>query len=283
MTDFIKNGNNLTVIPNGITYTLEAGKVYDLDIYKSFGEVVTKFTINGELNMPPTIYQTKKDKMLVDRVLNRFNNTEHNTTGVLLTGDKGTGKSVTAKIIASKANLPIVIINPHSNSILLENFFKSIDVPICILFDEVDKNFNTEELLTFLDGLHKTSKKLVIMTANNEKQLSEYIKNRCSRIHYYRHYNMHTDAEEYANLICEEKKLENKNDIVKFIINNIKHPSIDNISAFIDEYIITKDLNITPEEVIEFMNINVDERTEKKEVETTKNCINFNDLELQLE
>ena len=259
MANFIKNGNNIIPFPKGLEYELEPGKVYDLLIKTVWGERVTKFTLNGEMNLPPTVYQTKKDKIFVDRVLKNFNHSGKNTTGVLLTGDKGTGKSVTAKILAEKAKLPIVVINPEMEEKYLEEFFKEFDQPVCILFDEVDKSFNTNKMLTFLDGMHKTAKKLVIMTANDEDNLSGYIKNRCSRIRYYRHYNMLEDAKEYAELICKEKGVENIEEIVNFIVNNIKYPSIDNISSFIDEVIFTKEWNLSLNEILEFMNINVGE------------------------
>lgn len=265
MANFIKNGNNIIPFPKGLEYELEPGKVYDLLIKTVWGERVTKFTLNGEMNLPPTVYQTKKDKIFVDRVLKNFNSSGKNTTGVLLTGDKGTGKSVTAKILAERAKLPIVVINPEMEEKYLEEFFKEFDQPVCILFDEVDKSFNTNKMLTFLDGMHKTAKKLVIMTANDEDNLSSYIKNRCSRIRYYRHYDMLEDAKEYAELICKEKGVENIEEIVNFIVNNIKYPSIDNISSFIDEVIFTKEWNLSLNEVLEFMNINVGEGPISKE------------------
>lgn len=268
MANFIKQGNRVIPLPKGCAYDLEPGKVYDLLIKTVWGEQVTKFELNGEMNLPPTVYQTKKDKLFIDRVLKNFNSSDKNTTGVLLTGDKGTGKSVTAKILAEKAKLPIIVINPDLEEKYLEEFFKEFDTPVCILFDEVDKNFNTQKMLTFLDGMHKTAKKLVVMTANDEDSLSHFIKNRCSRIRYYRHYSMKDDAREYAELICDSKNVDNKEEVVDFIVNNIKYPSIDNISSFIDEVIFTKDWNLSLQEVLEFMNINVGEAEPEPDIDT---------------
>lgn len=268
MANFIKQGNRIFQIPKGSDYNLEPGKVYDLLIKTSWGERVVKFELNGEMNLPPTVYQTKKDKLFIDRVLKNFNSSDKNTTGVLLTGDKGTGKSVTAKILAEKAKLPIIVINSELEEKYLEEFFKEFDTPVCILFDEVDKNFNTQKMLTFLDGMHKTAKKLVVMTANDEDGLSHFIKNRCSRIRYYRHYSMKDGAREYAELICSDKNIDNKEEVVDFIVNNIKYPSIDNISSFVDEVIFTKDWNLSLQEVLEFMNINVGEAGPKPDIDT---------------
>lgn len=259
MANFIKDGNRIIQFPKGTEYELEPGKVYDLLIRTSWQGRYVDFKLNGEMNLPNTVYCTEKDKIFIKRVLRNFNESDKNTTGVLLTGDKGTGKSVTAKLLAKEANLPIIIINPELEEKYLEDFFKEIDTPVCLLFDEVDKNFSTQSMLTFLDGMHKTAKKLVIMTANNEDDLSNFIKNRCSRIRYYRRYNMQTDAREYAELICESKGIENKEEVIDFIMDNIKYPSIDNISSFIDEIIFTKDWNLSLQDVLEFMNINVGE------------------------
>lgn len=261
MTKFIKIDNRIIPTPKGSEYELENGKVYDLLIYTSWGETSNKFTINGELNTPKKIYTTKKDEIFIKRVLHNFNNDSSNTTGVLLTGEKGCGKTMAAKILAERANLPIIVINPRTELDKISDFFKQFDTPVCILFDEVDKEFNTSKLLTFLDGLQKTSKKLVIMTANNEDSISSYLKNRCSRMRYYRHYTMVEDAKEYTELICEDFDIkgEEKTKLVDFIANKIEYPSIDNILSFIKEYLFTRELDITLEEVLEFMNINVSE------------------------
>lgn len=261
MSKFIKSNDRIIPFPTGMEYQLEAGKVYDLKITKQWGEVITKFTINGEMNLPKKVFTTKKDNLFIKRVLHSYNNDTKNTTGILLTGDKGSGKTVTAKVIAQKANLPIVVI--HSETLLTElnDFFKSFDDPVCILFDEVDKNFATRDLLTFLDGIQKTAKKLVVMTANDSDRIDEFLKNRCSRIRYYRNYDILEDAKEYAEMIAKDRGLENIEEVVDFITTKIKFPSIDNICSFIDEIVFTKEMQLTLDEVLYFMNINVDEKT----------------------
>ena len=260
MSKFIKSDNRIMVIPNGMEYSLEPGKVYDLKIHKQWGEVITQFTLNGEMNLPKKVFTTKKDSLFIKRVLHSFNKDEKNTTGVLLTGEKGTGKTVTAKVIAQQANLPIVVISPETALTELNNFFKSFDDPVCILFDEVDKNFETRDLLTFLDGIQKTARKLVVMTANDANKIDEFLKNRCSRVRYFRNYNMTEDAKEYAEMIAKDRNIENIDEVVNFINDKIKFPSIDNICSFIDEIVFTKELQLTLDEVLFFMNINVDEK-----------------------
>ena len=261
MSKFIKSNDRIIPFPTGMEYQLEAGKVYDLKIIKQWGEVITKFTINGEMNLPKKVFTTKKDDLFIKRVLHSYNNDTKNTTGILLTGDKGSGKTVTAKVIAQKANLPIVVIHFETLLTELNDFFKSFDDPVCILFDEVDKNFATRDLLTFLDGIQKTAKKLVVMTANDINRIDEFLKNRCSRIRYYRNYDILEDAKEYAEMIAKDRGLENIEEVVNFITTKIKFPSIDNICSFIDEIVFTKEMQLTLDEVLYFMNINVDEKT----------------------
>lgn len=273
MSKFIKSNDRIIPFPTGMEYSLEAGKVYDLLIKKSWGEVVNVFTLNGEMNLPKKVFTTKKDKIFIKRVLHSFNNDDKNTTGILLTGEKGTGKTVTAKVIAERANLPIVVVHPETLLTELNAFFKSFDDPVCILFDEVDKNFTTRDLLTFLDGIQKTAKKLVIMTANDSNRVDEFLKNRCSRIRYYRNYSMIEDAKEYAEMIAKDRGIENINEVVDYCIKNIKYPSIDNICSFIDEIIFTKELDLTLDEVLYFMNINVDEKSTTPIVETPEPVI----------
>lgn len=261
MSKFLKVDNRLMPMPKGSEYDLKPGEVYDLLIYTSWGETVEKLTINGELNTPKKVYTTKKDELFIKRILFNFEHDTSNTTGVLLTGEKGTGKSIMAKILAERANLPIIVVSPRTEIDKISDFFKRFDTPVCILFDEVDKDFNTDRLLTFLDGLQKTSKKLVVMTANDAGSISDYLKNRCSRMRYYRNYKMGEDIEEYTSLICESFKItgEEKDNIAKFVKEKIKYASIDNVLSFIKEYLFTKELNITLDEVLEFMNINVTE------------------------
>lgn len=37
-------------------------------------------------------------------------------------------------------------------------FFKNFDEPVCLIFDEFDKYFNSEDLLCLLDGIEKQQK-----------------------------------------------------------------------------------------------------------------------------
>ena len=251
-TEFIKIGDRLVIKPNGADYDLIPGKVYDLSYDRYSGDDI--FKENGELSLPTKVYTSEKDEFFKKRVLTYFNNAFTDTTGVMLAGTKGTGKTIMAKVLAKESNLPIIIVDPQYPEHRLIKYFKQINTPVCILFDEVDKSFDTEKMLDFLDGLQKTSKKLVIMTCNNLHKVSEYLQDRCSRIRYLRKYTT-DDNLEFLDILIKDMGIKNVEEVSKFCRENIKLLSMDNIVAFLNEVKMLEDEDITLEEIISVMNI----------------------------
>ena len=251
-TEFIKIGDRLIIKPNGADYDLIPGKVYDLSYDRYAGEDI--FKENGDLSLPTKVYTSKKDEFFKKRVLTYFNNAFTDTTGVMLAGTKGTGKTIMAKQLAKESNLPIIIVDPQYPEHRLIKYFKQIVTPVCILFDEVDKSFETEKMLDFLDGLQKTSKKLVIMTCNNLHKVSEYLQDRCSRIRYLRKYTT-DDNLEFLDILINDMGIKNVEEVSKYCRENIKLLSMDNIVAFLNEIKLLEDEDCTLDEIISVMNI----------------------------
>lgn len=270
-TEFIKIGDRLVIKPNGADYDLIPGKVYDLSYDRYSGDDV--FKENGELSLPSKVYTSKKDEFFKKRVLTYFNNAFTDTTGVMLAGTKGTGKTIMAKVLAKESNLPIIIVDPQYPEHRLIKYFKQISTPVCILFDEVDKSFDTEKMLDFLDGLQKTSKKLVIMTCNNLGRVSEYLQDRCSRIRYLRKYTT-DDNLEFLDVLINDMGIKNVEEVSKFCRENIKLLSMDNIVAFLNEVKMLEDEDITLEEIISVMNI---DHVQLKETSSEEEPIDEND------
>ena len=253
MTEFIKSGKNIYVKPQGFDYELGAGKVYDLN-WDRWNDTYI-FSEDGELNLPKKIYELKKDVIFKNRVLKYFNNAAGQTTGVMLAGTKGTGKTLLAKIIAKESNLPIVVVNSSYPASKLNTFFKEFQTPVCILFDEVEKNWDTTKMLEFLDGVQATAKKLVIMTCNDLREVSSYMQDRCSRVRYLRKYTDRDNIELISSIVADYKV----NDPLKttdFIIRNMRLLSIDNVISFLNEVVLFQDdENMTLENILEDMNI----------------------------
>ena len=253
MTEFIKSGKNIRVKPQGFDYELGAGKVYDLN-WDRWNDTYI-FSEDGVLNLPKKIYELKKDVIFKNRVLKYFNNAAGQTTGVMLAGTKGTGKTLLAKIIAKESNLPIVVVNSSYPASKLNTFFKEFQTPVCILFDEVEKNWDTTKMLEFLDGVQATAKKLVIMTCNDLREVSSYMQDRCSRVRYLRKYTDRDNIELISSIVADYKV----NDPLKttdFIIRNMRLLSIDNVISFLNEVVLFQDdENMTLENILEDMNI----------------------------
>lgn len=253
MNEFVKIGNTILPKPQGADYTLEINAVYDLTWDRMRGMPI--LTLNGDLNFPSKVYMSTKDENFINRVLNYFNTTTDNTVGVLLAGAKGTGKTVTAKILAQRSNLPIIVLDSKFPADRLKDYFKSFKQPVCILADEIEKNYRTECMLDLLDGVQATCKKLFIGTCNNSRDVSEYFIDRCSRIRYLRQYTIEQNYA-YLSIILDDLQIKNKDKVINFCKNEIKLLSIDNMLSFFKEIKslegITDDLN----EIVEFMNIN---------------------------
>jgi hypothetical protein len=123
-----------------------------------------------------------------DRIINSFWNRPQQT-GVLLNGEKGSGKTLLAKNISvelAKQGVPTIVINRDWSG---DNFFKllqDIDQPCVVLFDEFEKVYDREkqeEILTLLDGVFN-SKKLYILTVNDKWRVDAHMRNRPGRIFY---------------------------------------------------------------------------------------------------
>lgn len=253
MSEFIKVGDKIVNKPNGFDYDLINGKVYNLK-FDRFG-VGAFFEEDGSLNLPKKVYTTKDDDLFIKRVNTYFKKTNKLSTGVMLSGVKGTGKTVMAKVIAKNSGLPIIVVDEDFPTSRINDFFRKFNTPVVVIFDEVDKHWDTEDLLGWLDGVQINAKKLVLFTCNNENNVNEYLQDRCSRIRYKRNFEPNDNAR-FLKEILKDKGIA-KDEIeatYKFIVDNFKLLSIDNILSFIDEKmsfpklsneVILKDMNIT--------------------------------------
>lgn len=284
MSNFIINGERIVTKPEGQDYDLMPGKVYDL-LFDNY-EMYSYLKENGNLNMPKKIYEIEEDTKFMDRVL-LFHNSEYNNgnTGVLLAGDKGTGKSMLAKRIALKSNLPIIIVDSSYPLWQITKFFKKVKTETCIIFDEIEKNPRTwpsEDLLTFLDGIQETGKKIVIMTCNKTEGLDENLFDRCSRIRYYRKYKANAN-EIFIKEMIEDKGLTPNQPLVDFI-KRFTVKSFDNINSFLDEYKLyleTTDTNFMLEDVANIMNISLENELEKSDSKNNiENDFILNDIDV---
>lgn len=230
---FIKQGNYIVPKPEGIDYELIPGKVYDFhETRESDGPFLSEST---DFNFPDTYYLSEDDNKFINKTINAFNRTEKMTTGVLLSGIKGSGKTLMAKKIAKMSGLPIIVIDPGMSTCEIEPFFAKTDTDCCVIFDEIDKYWSARHLLTFLDGVKPTCKKLVICTCNNEEDIDEYLNDRCSRIRYKRIFKcLDKDAAKVVinDIIKDDDKSTQARD---FLFEHTPVLSYDNVVIFAEE------------------------------------------------
>lgn len=260
--EFMKHGNMVVPIPAGNQYDLEPGKVYDLN-FNRYHET-HELTLNGDLNMPGKLYEIANNTKFINRVLNFFDKTKKQTTGVMLYGEKGTGKSLTAKIIAQQSNLPIIVINESCRYGDLNKFFKKFETPVCCIFDEIEKNFDTERLLGFLDGIEKTAKKLVIMTCNDRGKTSKYLDDRCSRVRYAKNYTFENNLE-LLDCLLKDSSVKEKDALRSFIRNRVAATSVDNIISIIEEIEYFQDTGESIEDIVTNMSITLTQKSSDTE------------------
>ena len=122
------------------------------------------------------------ESKLVDRVIFTYEGSEGNL-GILLNGLKGTGKTVTSKIICNKLQQPVIIVD----SDLPDGHLYLNDIPqnITIFIDEYEKIFSdTSSMLTIMDGALNSEHRRVFVLTTNRLNINENLLQRPSRIRY---------------------------------------------------------------------------------------------------
>jgi DNA polymerase III delta prime subunit len=112
------------------------------------------------------------------------------STGVMLAGEKGSGKSLLAKNLAiegaKQLGIPCIVINAPWVGDKFNAFMQMIEQPCIVLFDEFEKVYDSddqEKALTLLDGVFP-SKKLFVLTCNDKWRVDQHMRNRPGRLFY---------------------------------------------------------------------------------------------------
>lgn len=197
----IKVGNTFRTYDDSLeTFDKLPAQNYVVRFQKNSGFFLEKY---ADIEIKEKTYGVHMSK--VEKVLKAFPKAEKNL-GVILSGNKGIGKSLFAKTLAveaTKVGLPVIIVDTYIPGIA--SFIEEIEQEVMILFDEFDKTFGNikaadgmanpqTELLTLFDGLAQ-GKKLYVITCNNLNTLSDYLVNRPGRFHYHFRFDYPTDSE----------------------------------------------------------------------------------------
>lgn len=141
--------------------------------------------ITEKFELPSKVFQT--ERAFIDRVKKSWANTQGNM-GLLLNGVKGTGKSITSKIISNEMGLPVILVSFKHRSLV--SFINEIQQDVIIFIDEYDKIFDRYDnsLLSVMDGVMNTKHRIMFLLTSNEMYLDKNMLQRPSRIRYVKTY-----------------------------------------------------------------------------------------------
>ena len=203
--------------------------IYKVDV-DSFGRLYLfknsdKFTFDYKLYGLETA--------LVDRVVKTYNATPHGNLGILLNGLKGTGKTVSSKIMANNLNQPIILVEKRLDGV--HQFLNSIPQNITIFIDEYEKVFGeSSEMLTIMDGASNSTHRRVFLFTTNNLYVDSNLIQRPGRIRYMKKFQdlKPSVVEEIIDDVLEYPEF--KQDCVDFICN-LETITVDIVKAILSE------------------------------------------------
>lgn len=123
------------------------------------------------------------------RILSTFLDREA-STGVLLSGQKGAGKTMLTKRLSQMAaqlhGVSTLVVSEPFYGEEFNAFIANLSEPVLILIDEFEKMYDRDkqpQLLTLFDGLY-SSKKLFLLTCNDRHRVDSNMQNRPGRLFY---------------------------------------------------------------------------------------------------
>lgn len=187
------------------------------------------------------------ETVFMDHVIKTFENTDRNL-GIMLTGVKGTGKTVTAKLLANRMNLPTILITMPFPG--LADYIGSIKDECCFIFDEFEKTFKNQngedisgELLSVMDGVFTGYGRKVFILTTNVNSVDPNFISRPSRIRYIKEFDSLEEATIRAYCNDMLKYPEFFGGIIKYA-KNAKIMTMDILKSIVEEVNIHKcDIN----------------------------------------
>lgn len=191
-----------------------------------------------------------KDSIFINRVLKTYHNTTSNL-GVLLNGIKGTGKSVSAKLLCNQLQMPVIMVDSDYDNLV--SFLTAIPQDVVVMLDEYEKIFgDSGKLLGVMDGIDASRYRRTFILTTNESYINNNMLNRPSRLRYIKNYG-NLDISIVREIIDDILIYPEFEDDLIMILKDMTHITIDLVISII------KEINIHKEPASEFAPIfNVD-------------------------
>ena len=217
-TIWLKNGKILKQVDNNLNVIPELeNKIYNMDFDSDHGTIFLE-EFADKFHFDYKLYNVCSDD--INYIVNTYENTTGNL-GVLFSGLKGTGKTVSAKVLANKLGLPVILVNsPYPG---IDSFIGKIQCECILLFDEFEKNFSDDDckdeiLLSVMDSVYSNDYRKVFILTTNTTQINSNFLSRPSRIRY---------VKKFGNLSPEI--------ILEYLKDNLKYPEYtQDIIEFVD-------------------------------------------------
>lgn len=210
------------------------------------------------------IYGTSQER--ADHIVKAFKSTNPDKNlGVLLSGGRGLGKTLTTRLVIEqlKDDYPIISVSQYTAD--LADFLSHVKGCV-ILMDEFEKfmggniqgneaedeQTKQETILSVLDGNTGSQGNLFLLTVNNTYKLDENLLSRPGRIRY--HFRYESEAADVVRDYCKDN-LNDKSKVEEVVkaLGCTKYVSMDIISSFVDE--LNRFPEKTPDKVKEYFNI----------------------------
>lgn len=262
---FLKLENTVKYVDADSVDDLKLSKEVPVGVWKlSCAKFVGFYLEETEIKLSHgKIYGDAQD--IADHVAEAFEKNDPNKNlGVLFSGEKGLGKTLTTRLVLEKfyGKKPIIIISEYINGMtdFISNFKGCV-----VLMDEFEKftggNTDSEDensltkqesLLSIFDGNTGCSGNLFLLTVNNTYKLNENLKSRPGRMRY--HYKFISENATVVRNYCNDN-LNNK-EIIEDVVETLGSAgfvSMDILSSFVDE--LNKFPDKKPSEVLKYFNI----------------------------
>ena len=262
---FLKLENTVKYVDADSVDDLELSKGVPIGVWKlSCAQYVGFYLEETEIKLSHgKIYGDAQN--IADHVADAFEkNDPSKNLGVLFSGEKGLGKTLTTRLILEKFynKKPIIIISEYING--MTDFISKFKGCV-VLMDEFEKftggNTDSEDensltkqesLLSIFDGNTGCSGNLFLLTVNNTYKLNENLKSRPGRMRY--HYKFTSENATVVRNYCNDN-LNNK-EIIEDVVETLGSAgfvSMDILSSFVDE--LNKFPDKKPSEVLKYFNI----------------------------